>query len=151
MKGEGAVIQAVRHAASTMHRHRLFTRGLNGFLNLICNTHLRDHKSGFILCERQTLTNILHHRFRYRYYQALIGAAAAARGYSIAEVDTIFDPRLRGESFLPRFPIRASVRIVWELVKFRVELWTERSRAGSSASLHPLLDSPMAPSAGQPL
>jgi len=150
VKGEGAVIQAVRHAASTMHRHRLFTRGLNGLLNLLCNTRLRDHKSGFILCERQTLAEVLHHRFRYRYYQAMIGAAAAARGYSIAEVDTDFDPRLHGESFLPRFPIRASVRIVWELLKFRVELWTERPRANPSRALEPMLDPRLARSVGQP-
>lgn len=148
LKGAGAVIQAVRHAASSMHRHRLFTRGLNGLLNLLCNTRLRDHKSGFILCERQTLTHILHHRFRYRYYQALIGAAAAARGYSIAEVDTNFDPRVHGESFLPRFPIRASARIVWELIKFRVELWREVFPARSMALRGPLLDSPRASSMG---
>ena len=125
-RGEGAVIQGVRHAGSTMSRHRIFTRGLNWLLNVICGTKLRDHKSGFILCRKETLSDILRHRFAYRYFQALVGASAAAREYAIAEVDTTFDARMRGESFLPRFPVRASITIVWELLKFRVETWCER-------------------------
>jgi len=125
-RNEGPVIQAVRHAGAALSRHRLFTRGLNALLNAMCGTKLRDHKSGFVLCRKETLSGILRHRYAYRYYQALIGAAAAARGYTIAEVDTTFDPRLRGESFLPKFPLRASLTILWELLKFRVEAWGER-------------------------
>ena len=125
-RGDGAVIQAVRHAAAALSRHRVFTRGLNALLNLACGTRLRDHKSGFILCGKETLRDILRHRFSYRYYQALIGVAAVARGHAVAEVDTSFDPRLRGKSFLPRFPLRASLTILWELVKFRAETWCER-------------------------
>lgn len=131
---QGAVIQAVRHAGSTLSRHRIFTRGLNRLLNVICGTKLRDHKSGFILCRRATLGDILRHRFAYRYFQALVGAAAAARGHRIAEVDTTFDPRMRGQSFLPRFPVRASITVVWELLKFRVETWCERDATIGSLS-----------------
>lgn len=126
-RGEGDVIQGVRHAPTGLSRHRIFTRGLNWLLNTACGTKLRDHKSGFVLCSRETLSVILRHRYQYRYFQALIGAAAAARGYSITEVDTTFDPRLRGQSFLPRFPLRASLTILWELLKFRVEIAGERS------------------------
>lgn len=126
-RGEGEVIQGVRHAADSLNRHRIFTRGLNGLLNAICRTNLRDHKSGFVLCSRETLGAMLGHRYRYRYFQALIGASAVARGFTIAEVDTTFDPRLRGQSFLPRFPLRVSLTIVWELLKFRYETAGERS------------------------
>lgn len=129
-RGAGDVIQGVRHAAGDLSRHRFFTRGLNAVLNAVCGTKLRDHKSGFILCGRKTLEITLRHRYDYRYFQALIGAAAAGRGFRIAEVDTTFDPRLRGQSFLPRFPIRASLIILWELLKFRRELSDERAAEG---------------------
>lgn len=127
VRGDGEVIQGIRHAATGLSRHRVFTRGLNWLLNVICRTNLRDHKSGFILCSRETLAAILRHRYDYRYFQALIGVSAAARGFTMAEVDTTFDPRLRGQSFLPRFPIRASFTIVWELLKFRCETARQRS------------------------
>lgn len=134
VSGKGAVIQGVRHSSASLSRHRVFTRGLNALLNLLCGTKLRDHKSGFILCRRETLADLLRHRFEYRYFQALIGAAAATRGHAIAEVDTTFDPRMRGQSFLPRFPVRASIIILWELVKFRVETWCESGAAAPATA-----------------
>jgi len=127
VRGDGEVIQGVRHAAAGLSRHRIFTRGLNGLLNVICRTTLRDHKSGFVLCSRDTFAAMLGHRYNYRYFQALIGASAVACGFTIAEVDTTFDPRLRGQSFLPQFPFGASLTIVWELLKFRFETAGQRA------------------------
>lgn len=115
------VVQAVRHPGPDVRRGRMFSRALNVLLNLVFRTRLRDNKSGFILCRRDVLTHLLQHRYRYRYFQSFIGVAAISRGYSIAEVDTDFDPRHAGSSFLSRFPVVVSLRIVWELVKFRVE------------------------------
>lgn len=129
-----AIAQAVRHSVGSGERLHLFTRGLNLLLNTAFGTRLRDGKSGFILCSRVVLADILRHRFRYRYFQSFIGAAAAVRGHAIAEVDTTFDARSRGRSFLPRFPIRATLVILWELAKFRWESWMEvreQSRGGA--------------------
>jgi len=123
VKGGVDLVQAVRRASAELHRHRVFTRGLNFILNLAFGSRLRDGKSGFVLCNRDTLSLLLAHRFHYRYYQAFIGAAAVARGLRVAEVDTAFEPRRHGQSFLARFPLRVSLRILWELIKFRVEAW----------------------------
>jgi phenylacetate-CoA ligase len=138
-EGGADVIQGVRRPVQTLHRHRLFTRGLNSLLNMMFATSLSDNKSGFLLCPREVLEDILGHRFQYRYFQALVGAAAAARGFVIREIDTTFEPRQTGQSFLPRFPIAASLRIVWELIKFRAETcWG--AAPGSRLERAPLVD-----------
>jgi phenylacetate-CoA ligase len=117
------LVQGVRHAVHGLRRNRLFSRGLNVLLNTIFRMRLRDNKSGFLLCRRDVLGQLLHHRYHYRYFQSFVGVAAGARGYTIAEVDTRFDHRHAGRSFLNRFPLIVSARILWELLKFRTETW----------------------------
>jgi phenylacetate-CoA ligase len=122
-QGAGHVIQAVRHPAAGVSRIRHFSRGLNLMLNWIFGMKARDNKSGFILCRRDVLADVLQHRFSYRYFQCLLGAAIHARGYRLAEVDTIFEPRHGGQSFLSIFPFWVSLRTAGELLKFRLETW----------------------------
>lgn len=119
------LVQAVRHPVAGVTRCRFFSRGLNWLLNFVFGTKLRDNKSGFILCRRDVFHGILRHRKEYKYFQSFIGVSAVLRGYSIAEVDTDFDPRHGGTSFLSRLPIGVSLRTFWELLRFRAELREE--------------------------
>jgi phenylacetate-CoA ligase len=121
------MVQAVRHPKDERSRI-VFSRALKVLLNITFGMRLRDNKSGFILCRREVLEDILRHRYDYRYFQSFIGVAAGVRGYRIAEVDTTFDARHAGQSFLSRLPVRASAQICVELVKYRVETWNLRSR-----------------------
>jgi|CXWL01.1.fsa_nt_gi glycosyltransferase involved in cell wall biosynthesis len=137
------LVQAVRHPVRGLRRRRLFSRGLNLLLNVAFGTKLRDNKSGFVLGRKSSITPLLEHRHAYRYFQSFIGAAAGVRGYLIAQVDTDFEQRSAGKSFLSRFPLVVSARIVWELFKFRVETWgLSRARRGqvdwfgSALSIH---------------
>jgi SAM-dependent methyltransferase len=116
------IAQGVRHPAEGVRRLLVFSRALNVLLNLTFRTHLRDNKSGFILCSRDVLAGILRHRGAYRYFQSFLGVAASARGYRIVEIDTVFHQRLAGQSFLPDLPIGVSLRILIELAKVRREL-----------------------------
>jgi phenylacetate-CoA ligase len=127
--GAADVVQGVRHASSMLTRHRLFTRGLNRLLNRAFGTSLRDNKSGFILCHREVLRTVLEHRFYYKYFQSFLGVAVCSRGYTLGEVDTVFDARHAGSSFLSRIPVLASIRICWELLKFRFETCLMRKTA----------------------
>jgi len=117
------LVQAVRHPVRGLRRRRLFSRGLNLLLNVAFGTKLRDNKSGFVLGRKSSIAPLLEHRNAYRYFQSFIGAAAGVRGYSFIEVDTDFEQRQAGRSFLSRFPLIVSARIVWELFKYRVETW----------------------------
>jgi phenylacetate-CoA ligase len=114
------LVQAVRHPRKVRSR-RVFSRGLNLLLNVAFGMNLRDNKSGFIVCRPDVLRELLTHRYRYRYFQSFIGAAAGVRGLSVAEVDTEFEPRHAGESFLSNYPIRVSLRVLSELAKYRIE------------------------------
>lgn len=125
-KRSSDVIQAVRHPLDRNKMRRLCSDILNVFLNVVFGTKLRDNKSGFILCKRESLAVILKHRFRYRYYQCFIGVAACARGLTVGEVDTVFERRCFGQSFLADFPLKVIAKIVWEVFKFRVELLFEK-------------------------
>ncbi len=120
--GDGDIVQAVRQPEGEVIR-LAFSRTLNHVLNLSFGMRLRDNKSGFILCKVEILKSLLEHRFEYRYFQSFVGAAAGVRGYRIAEVDTSFDRRNAGQSFLANVPIRTSLRICVELVKYRFETW----------------------------
>lgn len=131
-RGTCDIVQAVRHPAREGERCHIFTRGLNFLLNLSFGTRLRDNKSGFLLGRRAALASILSHRFRYRYFQCFVGVAARTRGLTIGEVDTAFDLRHGGKSFLPQRPLRASLQVLWELVKFRTECWLFAAPAAST-------------------
>lgn len=120
------VVQAVRHSMDRNVMRCWCSSILNALLNMIYGTRLRDNKSGFILCRRVVIHNILQHRFNYRYYQCFVGVAAYARGLIIREVDTVFERRCHGQSFLANLPLRVCFKIVWEIIKFKVELRLER-------------------------
>jgi len=123
------MVQAVRHATGSIRNRQFLSRGLNRLLNVSFGMNLSDNKSGFILTRRDVMSAVLRRRYDYRYFQSFLGVSAGRHGYIIAEVDTNFEPRVAGKSFLPRFPIFVCARIVWELAKFRYETW----RAGNSA------------------
>ncbi len=101
----------------------VWSRGLNWLLNLAFGMRLRDNKSGFVLARRETLAHVLEHRLRYRYFQALLLVSAHAKGYSVREIETVFAPRRRGQSFMSSMPlavIAGCLRdVLYGLLEFR--------------------------------
>jgi phenylacetate-CoA ligase len=108
-------------------RYRL-SRGLNLMVNLLFGTHLRDAKSGFILCRREVLEDILDHKYRYHYFQTFIAIAAVAKGYSVRETEVIFEQRLAGTSFISGFPIKIIFGSLIDLTKGFFEFRLRRFR-----------------------
>lgn len=123
------LVQGVRQSVAPPWGRLLMTRGLNVLLNAMFRMNARDNKSGFLLGTRHAFEVMLRHRFAYRYFQAFVGVSARARGLVVAEIDTEFAPRARGRSFLSAMPLRAITRLLWESIKFRVELWLPSERA----------------------
>jgi phenylacetate-CoA ligase len=99
------------------------SRGLHHLLDRLFGMRTEDNKSGFILCRRQILASLLDYRGNYAYWQIFIGVAAHANGYSVCRLETAFEPRRRGRSFLSNLPvltaIRASVDIVRAMREYR--------------------------------
>ena len=57
---------------------------------------LQDNKSGFVVCAREVLDDILSYRGDYAYWQSFVMVAAHSKGYSYKEIETIFEPRRQG-------------------------------------------------------
>jgi len=120
--GSADLVQGRRVSKAGVRDLRYFlSRGLNAVLNLAFGMHLRDNKSGFVLGSRQVMSAILDHRFRYRYFQALLLVSAHSKGYSIAEIDTEFGKRKGGSSFMSMLPLNVIWGCLVDIVKGFVE------------------------------
>ena len=112
------VVQGFRSSVGRLRDSRyLLSKTLNAILNTCFGMRLRDNKSGFVICRRDVLSDILRHRFHYYYFQSLIMVAAKSRGYTIREIETLFESRLVGKSFIPRAPVFVIGKVLIDVVK----------------------------------
>ena len=93
-----------------------FSTGLIVLINLLFATRLKDPKSGFVIARKDTMQDILRHRLRYQYFQTFIAVSALAKGYSVKEIETLFENRLAGKSFMSNLPFFLMLRALWDLV-----------------------------------
>jgi phenylacetate-CoA ligase len=142
------IVQGFRSSIGRLRDSRLvFSKVLNSLLNATFGMRARDNKSGFLLGPRAVLMDIMDHRRKYRYFQTFVTVSAKAKGYSILEVETLFESRNAGRSF-----IDASVwRVVGQalrdfapaFVEFRMGVRSRRHASvapevlRASASRHP--------------
>lgn len=94
-----------------------YSRGFNWLLNATFSMDLSDNKSGFLICAREVLLDLLEYRGSYRYWQAFIMVAAKAKGYSYHEIETLFMSRMAGTSFLEHQAIKVSLLCFVDLTK----------------------------------
>lgn len=97
------------------------SRTLNLLLNGLFGMRLRDNKSSFVIGLRDTLRDVVTHRFKYRYFQTIINVAAHAKGYTIREVETLYDDRLLGTSLIATFPMKVAAGVLMDIAKGFVE------------------------------
>jgi len=94
-------VQGSRSSIGRLKNDRLLlSRGLNFILNLTFAQFAKDSKSGFIVASKVILDNILIERNSFRNFQTFIGVAARAKGYRVLEVETLFQSREVGKSYL---------------------------------------------------
>ncbi len=116
------LVQGYRSSVGRLKDSRyLLSKGLNWLLNTLFGMRQRDNKSGFVIARRETMADLLHHRYRYRYFQTFITVSARAKGYSLREIETLFESRLLGRSFMSRFPLGVVLWALWDLAKAVVE------------------------------
>jgi phenylacetate-CoA ligase len=78
----------------------LVSKFLNWFLNFLFRMRLRDNKSGFVIARKEIMEHILSHRFNYHHFQTFITISAKAKNYSFRQIETLFDTRRAGKSYL---------------------------------------------------
>jgi phenylacetate-coenzyme A ligase PaaK-like adenylate-forming protein/glycosyltransferase involved in cell wall biosynthesis len=133
------IVQGYRSSIGRLRDSRLlFSKALNLLLNLGFGMRARDNKSGFVLSRRRVMEDILTYRRRYRYFQTFITVSAKAKGYSILEVETLFQSRHAGSSFIDRKVWRVAFDALHDflpaLIEFRVHA---KPRHGASVAPAP--------------
>jgi len=110
------IVQGWRSAVGRERGKRYFvSRTFNVMLNATFGMHLRDNKSGFLCCAKEVMQDLLTYKGKYHYWQSFIMVAAHAKGYSIREIETLFETRKQGTSFLESTTYRASARSLLDL------------------------------------
>jgi phenylacetate-CoA ligase len=128
------LVQGCRSSVGRLRDSRfLLSKGLNFMLNALFGMRLRDNKSGFVIARRETMQDVLHRRYRYNYFQTFITVSAHAKGYSVREIETLFESRLLGQSFIPRLPMRIVLGSFADLAKGFVEFRLSRKRESQVA------------------
>lgn len=123
---------------STLERreydHRYYmSRGLDHLLKLAFGMHEHDVKSGFVVYKREVFEDILQDAGRYYYFQHMITVLAKAKGYSLRQVETVFEERQAGESFITRLPLKMMGRTLVDVVRGVVELRLRKPKDQSLA------------------
>jgi phenylacetate-CoA ligase len=126
--GSGAfdVVQGFRSPIGRERDARYhLSRGFNVLLNRTFGMRLRDNKSGFVMSPRAVMRDLLAHEGRYAYFQSFIMVAAHAKGYAYKDVETLFESRRAGVSFLENRATRVAAACLVDLGK---AFWEYRVR-----------------------
>lgn len=126
------VVQGYRSSVGRLRDSRyVLSRGLNAILNTVFGMNLRDNKSGFVIAHKEVLLDVLRHRLRYYYFQSLLTVSAASKGYSIREVETLFESRLAGQSFIKGMAVGTICKTLIDVTKglYEFRLSTKRENA----------------------
>lgn len=112
------VVQGWRSAVGRDRDARYhLSRGFNVLLNKTFGMALQDNKSGFVVCSREVMEDLLTYQGDYAYWQSFIMVAAHAKGYSYKEVETLFERRRSGKSFLDDIAYTAAAKSFVDLGK----------------------------------
>ena len=112
------MVQGWRTSIDRKKNSRYFlSMGLNWLLNVCFGMRAHDNKSGFIFTRKEVLSDIFHYQGSYTYFQTFITIAAHTKGYSIAEVEVLFDQRHGGKSFLADFPVTIILKAFLDIIK----------------------------------
>jgi phenylacetate-CoA ligase len=121
------VVQGWRSAVGRRKDQRYhLSRGFNHLLNRVFGMELQDNKSGFVLSLREVMLDLLTYSGSYFYWQSFVLVAAHAKGYSYKEIETIFEQRRQGQSFLEGTAVRASLKSFVDVAKAAWEYRVDR-------------------------
>jgi phenylacetate-CoA ligase len=110
------LVRGVRKAVNGQPQSRiLMSKTLNMVLNLVFGMHSRDNKSGFVLGTREAVSRVVRHAGHYRHYQTFIGVSAHSQGISTHEIETPFEDRRNGISFLSGKSLRVILEVFGDI------------------------------------
>ena len=124
-----SIVRGVRRPTTTTTFGRiLMSKGLNFLLNLVFRMKSRDNKSGFLLGETKLMSRVVHHRGHYYHFQTFIGVSANVLAPLVIEIDTPFDDRNAGSSFLTGKSFRVACRAIADIPEARREYSNKKGK-----------------------
>lgn len=84
--------------------------------------NLKDIKSGFFVSRKNLLLDIFNFFPSYKYSQSFIAVYANFLNGNVFQIDTIFNRRLYGSSFLKNFPLKVILDVLVESIKVKYKL-----------------------------
>lgn len=112
------IVQGYRSTIGRIkNSHYWLSRGLNALLNFLFRMKSKDNKSGFIITHKTVLEDILDFRLSYHYPQTFLAVAAHAKGYSIRQIETLFESRLLGDWFITKKPLKPTILTCIDIIK----------------------------------
>ena len=112
------IVQGWRSAVGRDKNERFrLSRTFNFLLNSSFGMKLEDNKSGFLMCAKEVLEDLLTYRGNYHFWQSFVMVAAHAKGYTYKQIQVLFEDRRQGTSFLEGATFSASARSVADLTK----------------------------------
>ena len=122
VQGRVDMVQGARSSIGRLRNSRyILSKSLNIMLNILFGMHAADNKSGFVMARRDTMMDILSRRFNYRYFHTFITVAAKSRGYTIKEIETLFQDRKTGASYIEKLPIGLIFAALLDISKAFIE------------------------------
>ena len=94
---------------------------LKTFLNIVFEMKSKDNKSGFILAKREVMAPLLSPRLVYHHYQTFLGVAAHSLGLAVLEMNTPFEARRFGKSFLSGLTLKTVRQTFSDIKTARIE------------------------------
>jgi phenylacetate-CoA ligase len=88
---------------------------LNFILNFLFSIKSKDNKSGFFVTYRDCINDILNYKFKYFFPHTFCRVSAEYRGYDVFEIETLFEERKMGQSFLKDFPVLAIIKSLYDI------------------------------------
>src|SRR5690606_7519675 len=127
------IVQGWRSAVGRERGARYhLSRGLNSILNRTFGMDLQDNKSGFLITAKEVLEDLLTYQGNYYYWQSFIMVAAHAKGYSYKQIETLFENRRAGSSFLDGQAYRAAAKSLVDVGKAAWEYRVARQPPGTT-------------------
>jgi phenylacetate-CoA ligase len=116
------VVQGHRsHIGRARDFRYVMSRVLHHMLRVMFPLEVSDIKSGFLICDRDVFAHLLRHRFSYYYFQNFPAVSAHHKGYRVEDIETLFEERRLGKSFIAAFPWKMILKNLVDLAKGLVE------------------------------
>ncbi len=138
------IVQGWRSAVGRNKGPRYYySRGFNWLLNTVFSMKMRDNKSGYLMCAHEVLEDLLGYQGRYHYWQSFVMVAAQAKGYSYRQIETLFQDRKQGTSFLDGRALEASAKSLVDVAQAAWEYRLASPPADAATQFlqrHPVVD-----------